>query len=172
MHWKSFLVLAPRSSPDPDLSPLHTLKTQLKSAANRRHGERGWRLAHGLCHWVCPPSDGHAQWDEPLDGLTPSFNFTPRTIHKYPKTQHTLGSFEILKTKKKIRSGRLSLFCRRPRAMSTFTFYEGSRPRPKRQYLPNHGNDEIMAKTTSKQPKASAPNKPCLLYTSPSPRDS
>ena len=85
-----------------------------KVGGNRRQRESGWRLAHGLCHWVCPPSDGHAQWDEPLDGLTPSFNFTPRTIHKYPKTQHTLGSFEILKTKKKIRSGRLSLFCRRP----------------------------------------------------------
>ena len=44
--------------------------------------------------------------------------------------------------------------------MSTFTFYEGSRPRPQHQYLPHHGNDKTMAKSISKEPKAPAPTKP------------
>ena len=44
--------------------------------------------------------------------------------------------------------------------MSTFTFYQGSRPRPQGQYLSKHDNGKTMAKTISKEPRTSASTKP------------
>ena len=117
---KKFLGFGPQIIPKSRSFPTPHLDTQLKSAVNRRHQRSGWRLAHGLS----PPLDGRTQWIEPLDGLTPSSNFTTRVMHNIPKYNTLLDLLKSWRQKRKLDLSTLTFFVADP-YMSTLTFYEG-----------------------------------------------